>query len=63
MFREITIGLCDLRRLVLTELDFAPNSEMNLFCDNIPAIDIFRIIFNMIRQNMWKLTIFHRIES
>lgn len=36
-------GLCKLLWLkrLLTGLDFVPNSEMNLFCDNKTAIDIF----------------------
>ena len=35
-------GVCELLwlRRLLTEIGFAPNSEMNLFCNNKAAIDI-----------------------
>ena len=35
-FRGISKGLCELLWLerLLTEIGFAPNTEMNLFCDN-----------------------------
>ncbi|KAL6333850.1 hypothetical protein AAG906_031148 [Vitis piasezkii] len=35
-------GLCELLwlRRLLTEIDFGPSSETNLFCDNKAAIDI-----------------------
>ena len=38
----MTNGLCELLwlRRLLTKIGFAPNSEMNLFCDNKVAIDI-----------------------
>jgi hypothetical protein len=41
-FRGMAKGLCELLWLkrLLTEIGFAPTSEMNLFCDNKAAIDI-----------------------
>jgi hypothetical protein len=41
-FRGMAEGLCELLWLkrLLTEIGFAPNSEMNLFCDKKAAIDI-----------------------
>ena len=41
-FRGISKGLCELLWLkrLLTEIGFAPNTEMNLFCDNMVAIHI-----------------------
>ncbi|RVW68323.1 Retrovirus-related Pol polyprotein from transposon TNT 1-94 [Vitis vinifera] len=41
-FRGMAKGLCELLWLkrLLTEIGFAPKSEMNLFCDNKAAIDI-----------------------
>ncbi len=41
-FRGMAKGLCELLWLkrLLTEIGFAPTSEMNLFCDNKDAIDI-----------------------
>jgi hypothetical protein len=41
-FRGMAKGLCELLwlRRLLTEIGFAPSSEMNLFCDNKAAIDI-----------------------
>ncbi|RVW74496.1 Retrovirus-related Pol polyprotein from transposon RE1 [Vitis vinifera] len=41
-FRGMAKGLCELLwlRRLLTEIGFAPDSEMKLFCDNKAAIDI-----------------------
>ena len=41
-FRGMAKGLCELLwlRRLLIEIGFAPNSEMDLFCDNKAAIDI-----------------------
>jgi len=41
-FRGMAKGLCELLWLkrLLTEIDFAPSCEMDLFCDNKAAIDI-----------------------
>ncbi|RVW60435.1 Retrovirus-related Pol polyprotein from transposon RE1 [Vitis vinifera] len=39
-FRGMAKGLCELLWLILTEIGFAPDSEMKLFCDNKAAIDI-----------------------
>lgn len=41
-FRGMAKGLCELLwlRKLLTEIGFAPNGEMDLFCDNKAAIDI-----------------------
>ena len=41
-FHGMAKGLCELLwlRRLLTEIGFAPSSEMNLFCDNKAAIDI-----------------------
>ena len=41
-FRGMAKGLCELLWLkrLLTEMGFAPDSVMNLFCDNKAAIDI-----------------------
>ena len=42
-FKGMAKGLCELLwlRRLLIEIGFGPNSEMNLFCDNKAAIDIF----------------------
>jgi len=41
-FRGMAKGLCELLwlRRLLSEIGFAPNSEMNLYCDNKAAIEI-----------------------
>ena len=41
-FRGMSKGLCELLwlRKLLTEMGFAPTSEMDLFCDNKAAISI-----------------------
>ena len=41
-FRGMVKGICELLWLkrLLTEIGFAPSSEMDLFCDNKAAIDI-----------------------
>lgn len=41
-FRGMAKGLCELLwlRRLMTEIGFAPNCEMNLFCDNKATIDI-----------------------
>jgi hypothetical protein len=41
-FRGMAKGLCELLwlRRLLSEIGFAPNSEMNLYCDNKVAIEI-----------------------
>jgi hypothetical protein len=41
-FRGMAKGLCELLQLrrLLSEIGFAPNSEMNLYCDNKAAIEI-----------------------
>lgn len=41
-FRGMAKGLCELLwlRRLLTEIGFAPSSEMDLFCDNKAAINI-----------------------
>ena len=41
-FRGMVKGICELICLkrLLTEIGFAPSSEMDLFCDNKAAIDI-----------------------
>ena len=41
-FQGMAKGVCELLwlRRLLTKIGFAPNSEMNLFCDNKAAIDI-----------------------
>ena len=43
-FRGIIKGICELLWLkrLLTEIGFAPSSEMDLFCDNKAAIEIAR---------------------
>lgn len=43
-FKGMAKGLCKLLWLkrLMTEIGFAPNSKMNLFCDNKAAIDISR---------------------
>ena len=41
-FYGMAKGLCELLwlRRLLTEIDFPPNSEMDMFCDNKTVIDI-----------------------
>jgi hypothetical protein len=41
-FRGMAKGLCELLwlRRLLSEIGFAPNSEMNLYCDNKATIEI-----------------------
>jgi len=41
-FRGMVKGLCELLglRMLLMEIGYGPNMEMNLFCDNKAAIDI-----------------------
>lgn len=49
----MTKGLCELLQLkrLLTEIGFAPNSEMNLFYDNKTTIDIS---YNLVQHDHTK---------
>lgn len=52
-FRGMAKGLCELLWLMrlLTEIGFAPNSVMNLFCDNKAVI---AISYNPIQHDLTK---------
>ena len=52
-FRGMAKGLCELlwTRHLISEIGFAPNLEMNLYCDNKAAIEISQNPNNMTEQS------------
>ena len=55
-FHGMAKGLCELLwlRRLLIEIGFAPNSEMDLFCDNKRLLIFLTTLSSMIAQNMWR---------